>query len=184
MRRGGIAALALLAAGCTTMPARQETARPTAWRITAVADIDADPLQKAAAAAILAWFQDSVQGPFFARGTRPLCVGLGPASGGPFIAQPLEDLAPALLSRMAESGPDIRGVSECATTMKGSPYRIEATGEPAHLVACLHAGDVARSTISLLCGHFSPMSGEVNKYEVDLAPNEAVVRHKGIGIHF
>jgi hypothetical protein len=186
MCRGGIAALAaLVVAACAQPLARQDTfERLTAWRIAAVADVDADPTHKAAAAAILAWFQDTERGRAFARDRRPLCIGVGPASGGPFIAQPLEDLAPALMARIANARPNVRGVSECVTTMKGSPYRVEATGELGDLVACLYAGDVAPTTSSLLCGHFSPLSGEVIRYEVDLVPNEAVVRHKGIGIHF
>jgi hypothetical protein len=184
MGRASCATLAaLIATACTITPAKQDSARPAAWHIASVAKAEADPRHKAAAAAILAYFQDS--GAAFSRGSRTLCLGFGPASGGPFIAQPLEDLAPALMAQIGQSRPNVRGVSECATTMKGSPYRIEATGELADLVACLHAGDSGPYTVSLLCGYYGgPLTGEFIRYDVDLAPDKAIVRYKGIGIAF
>ena len=183
MRHGGIAALALLAAGCTAAPPAQQAARPTAWRIAAIADVDASPTHKAAAAAILAWFQDTQSGHRFAAGEDPLCIGLGPASGGPFRFQPLDDLEASVLERVARTRPNARGVSDCATTLKGAPYRLEATGEPARLMACLSAGEITANTLSLLCGFYdSAIETEFVGYDVTVAANEIVVRRNGRGI--
>ena len=63
---------------------------------------------KAAAAGILAYLQDTPAGRSRAASPRPLCIGSGPASGGPFRMQPFSDLDPALL------GVDRRGASERA----------------------------------------------------------------------
>jgi hypothetical protein len=184
--RGGIAAGgALLIAACTPAPVRQEVVRPTAWRIGAVIDVAAAPAQKAAAAAILAYLQDTELGNRFAAGEDPLCIGLGPASGGPFRFQPLSDLDPVLLERIARTRPNARGVSACATTLKGAPYRLEASGEPARLLACLVSGDAGPGGISLLCGFYdSPVSAEFVGYDVSVAADEVVVRRNGRGILF
>jgi hypothetical protein len=184
-RAGSATLAALIAVGCTTKPARQEVARPTAWRIGAVSDVAAEPAQKAAAAAILAYLQDTELGNRFAAGEDALCIGLGPASGGPFRFQPLSDLDPALLERIARTRPNARGVSACATTLKGAPYRIEASGEPARLLACLVAGGEAPGGISLLCGFYdSPVSAEFVGYDVSVAADDVVVRRNGRGISF
>jgi hypothetical protein len=186
MLRIGCAALAALtAAGCAGAPSRPEAARPSAWRIAAVADIAADPKQKAAAATILAWFQDTADGHRFAAGEDPLCIGLGSASGGPFRYQPLRDLDPALLDRIARTRANARAVSECATTLKGAPYRLESSGEAARLIACLDAGETAAGTVSLLCGFYdSPVSAEFVGYDVAVAADEIIVRRNGRGIGF
>lgn len=185
MRRGGIAALALLVAGCTATPARHDAARPSAWRIAAVADAAADVTHKAAAAAILAYFQDTALGNGFAAREDALCLGIGPASGGPFRYQPLDDLEPDLLARIARTRPNVRGVSECATTLKGAPYRIEATGEPARLLACLSAGEIASGTIALLCGFYdSALSAEFVGYDATVATDAVIVRRNGRGLSF
>lgn len=176
---------ALIVFGCAAVPARQEATRPSIWRIGSVAAVAADPEQKAAAAAILAYFQDTEFGHAFAARNDALCIGLGPASGGPFRFQPLSDLDPALLNRIAQTRPNARGVSECATTLKGAPYRIEANGEPARLLACLTAGETAPGTISLLCGFYdSPISAEFVGYDVAVAAENFVVRRNGNGIQF
>jgi hypothetical protein len=183
MIRGGIAALAaLLVVGCTTAPARQNFARPTAWRIASVADVAADPTHKAAAAAILAYFQDTERGNRFAAGQDVLCIGLGPASGGPFRFQPLSDLDPQLLERIARTQPNARPVSACATTLKGAPYQLEASGEPARLLACLHAGETAPGTVSMLCGFYdSAIETEFVGYDVTVVAEEITVRRNGRG---
>jgi hypothetical protein len=183
MKRGRIAAFAaLLVAACAPAPVRQDAVRPTAWRIAAVADVGSDPAHRAAAAAILAWFQDTPSGHRFAAGEDPLCIGLGPASGGPFRFQPLGDLDAPVLERIARTRPNARGVSECATTLKGAPYRLKATGEPARLIACLSAGETA-NTLSLLCGFYdSAIDTEFVGYDVTVAANEIVVRRNGRGI--
>lgn len=187
MRHGGIAALAaLLVAGCATAPPRgQEAARPTAWRIAAIADVSADLTHKAAAAAILAYLQDTPAGISFAAGEYPLCLGVGPASGGSFRYQPLEDLEPELIARIARTRPNVRPVSECATTLKGAPYRLDRTGEPAQLLTCLSAGETAPSTVSLLCGWYGgPLTGEFVGYDAELSDNAMIVRRNGNGILF
>lgn len=188
MCRGGIAALAaLVVAACAQPLARQDTfERLTAWRITAVANLPADPAHKAAAAAILAYFQDTATfGPRFAVAEYALCLGVGPASSGSFRYQPLEDFEPDLLARIARKRPNVRSVSECATTLKGAPYRIEKSGEPAQLLACLSSGESAPSTFSLLCGWYGgPLSGEFVGYDAELAEHEVVVRRNGNGIMF
>jgi hypothetical protein len=186
MPRGGIAALAaLLLAACDPSASRQDAARPTAWRIAAVADAPADATQKAAAAAILAWFQDTQRGSRFAAGDDPLCIGVGPASGGPFRFQPLHDLDGPLLERIARTRPNARGVSECATTLKGAPYRLVATDEPARLVACLHAGGDGQPALSLLCGFYdTAIDNELIGYDVEVAADAVIVRRNGRGVGF
>lgn len=184
MIRGGIAgAVALLLAGCADAPTPRDTARPMAWRIAALADSDAAPPQKAAAAAILAYFQDTARGQRFAAGEDALCLGLGPASGGPFRFQHLDDLEPALLARIAQTRPNVRAVSACATTLKGAPYRIEATGEPARLLACLSSGEFAPGTVRLLCGFYdSAIDAEFIGYDVTVAADAITVRRNGRGL--
>ena len=186
MGRAGCATLAaLIAVSCTAKTARQDIARPSAWRIAGVADVTADATQKAAAAAILAYFQDTELGSRFAAGDDALCIGVGPASGGPFRFQPLSDLDAALLQRIARTRPNARAVSECATTLKDAPYRIEASGEPARLLACLDAGEAAPGAFTMLCGFYdSPVSAEFVGYDVSVAANEIIVRRNGKGLLF
>lgn len=185
MRPGGIAALAAMLLAACAQPAaqRQEAARPTAWRIAGVGDIAADQTHKAAAAAILAWFQDTPSGHRFGAGEDPLCIGLGPASGGPFRFQPLDDLDAPVLARIAQTRPNARGVSECATTLKGAPYRLAASGDAARLIACLHAGEIAANTLSLLCGFYdSAIDSEFVGYDVTVAADTITVRRNGRGL--
>jgi hypothetical protein len=188
MKFGGWAALAALTvAGCAAVPpqAQESAARPSAWRIAAVADVPAEPTQRAAAAAILAYFQDTMLGNSFAAREDALCLGVGPASGGPFRFQPLEDLEPALLARIARTRPNVRPVSECATTLKGAPYRIGATGEAARLLACLSSGEFTPGTVRLLCGFYNnAIDAEFVGYDVAFTADEVIVRRNGRGLSF
>jgi hypothetical protein len=176
---------ALSAAACSGPPATQAESSTREWRIPSVASAAPEPAASGAASAILAYLQDTDLGRALAAGKEPLCIGLGPASGGPFRFQPLYDLDPALLRRIAETRANARPVSDCATTLKGAPYFIAATGEPARLLACLNSGATAPGTISLLCGFYdSPIAAEFVGYDVELAANEAIVRRNGKGIRF
>jgi len=134
----------------------------------------------AVAAGLLAYLQDSSDGNRIAASGRAVCVGFGPASGGPFRMQQLRDLDPALLAVVAERRAKAHPVSACETTLKGAPLEVTATGEAASLLACLTAGETPGGAVSMLCGFYDgPLAGEFIGYDVTLGESEATVRRNG-----
>ena len=167
--------------GCTAprAPATNAT-QPNAWRIAELAPVPADPTMKAVAAGLLAYLQDSSDGNRLAASARPVCIGFGPASGGPFRMQQLRDLDVSLLDAIAARRTRAHPVSACETTLKGAPLSVAATGEAASLLACLTAGQGPGGAISLLCGFYdSPIASEFIGYDVTLGESDVVVRRNG-----
>lgn len=174
-------AVSSLVVGCTAprAPAADAT-RPSAWRIAELAPVAADPTMKAVAAGLLAYLQDSNDGNRLAASARPVCIGFGPASGGPFRMQQLSDLDASLLDAIAAQRAKAYPVSACETTLKGAPLSVAATGEAASLLACLTAGQAPGNAISLLCGFYdSPIASEFIGYDVTLDKGDVVVRRNG-----
>jgi hypothetical protein len=173
-------AVSSIVVGCTVPHApAADAARPSAWRIGSLGTA-ADPTMRAVAAGLLAYLQDSADGNRIAASARAVCIGYGPASGGPFRMQQFADLDPALLDAIAARRPKAHPVSACETTLKGAPLSVAATGEAASLLACLTAGEAPGGTISLLCGFYDgPIASEFIGYDVTLGETEAVVRRNG-----
>jgi hypothetical protein len=168
-------------AGCTASNVPAATAPgATAWRIQSLAPIPAEPTMKAVAAGILAYLQDTSDGNRIAAGTQPLCIGFGPAAGGPFRMQPLQDVEPVLLHAIAARRAKVHPVSVCETTLKGSPYTVIGTGETATLVGCLTAGRKPNDVISVLCGFYDgPFAGEFIGYDVAIDAQDVIVHRNG-----
>lgn len=173
--------VASVVVGCTSprVPAA-DPPRPSAWRIQGLAPVAADRTMKAVAAGVLAYLQDTGDGTRIAAGAQPLCIGFGPASGGPFRMQQLTDLDPALLDVIAARRGKAHPVSACETTLKGAPLSVAATGETATLLACLTAGETMSGAISLLCGFYdSPIASEFIGYDVTIEAQDVTARRNG-----
>ncbi len=171
--------LASVIAGCNAPGAPAAGSRPDAWRIP-VKSATGDRTMNAVAAGLLAYLQDSSDGNRIAASGRPICVGFGPASGGPFRMQQLRDLDPALLDVIAVRRAQVHPVSACETTLKGAPLSVATTGEAASLLACLTAGHAPGGAISLLCGFYDgPIASEFIGYDVTFGESDVVVRRNG-----